>query len=400
MDGTGCGSLHIGKISLSTCQPISLMRSAQQPCHQISHSLRMDTTPAHILWARNPNQRISHYKNELVKVQNLYYDRRHKQCISACEQQLQRSEVCHTTTGRSFKESRNSNTMSQIHALQQAFLWFYHAVSYESIGLLAHNYSDNKLRFLDLARETYNSALKCLPLPYVSTEAGIYEQPGSSPLALEFTTLRTEKQSKATHDLSLEPTHVAEVPSSSSAGSFYSTASPSKVETTASYVEEPPSPEIYADEEEPTLYAPTEQGDTPQPEQLAPPTTPATHKARLSRVLSSPQAVQEELIPSPLFSRNPKPAHLPTPIDGADISRPLPPLPFNHNTATFKLHGTRIIQDPHYLMRKTAVRTLIARFEGVLPLPPSTPTATSHSDASNTRNLHATISHDSRRILP
>lgn len=101
------------------------------------------------------------------------------------------------------------------------------------------------------------------------------------------------------------------------------------------------------------------------------PKTPVPHNTRLKRAFSSPQVLQEDLVPSPLFSRNAKTARLPTPspID-AVVTRPLPPLPFHHDRSNFKIQGTRITQDP--FLRKTAVQTLIACFEGILPLPRST----------------------------
>lgn len=53
----------------------------------------MDPASAHIKRADlAKNRRISFYKDELVKVQNLYNSRRYKQCIALCDQ-LQRTEV-------------------------------------------------------------------------------------------------------------------------------------------------------------------------------------------------------------------------------------------------------------------------------------------------------------------
>lgn len=53
----------------------------------------MDPACAHFKRADLAKDRkISFYKDELVKVQNLYDNRRYKQCIALCDQ-LQRTEV-------------------------------------------------------------------------------------------------------------------------------------------------------------------------------------------------------------------------------------------------------------------------------------------------------------------
>ncbi|KAJ9615411.1 hypothetical protein H2200_001486 [Cladophialophora chaetospira] len=292
----------------------------------------MNQTPAHVSHLRGRNGRISDYKKELVEVQSLFYGRHYKQCIALCEQ---------------LQSSKN-------HALHQAFLWFYHAISYESIGLLAHNFSRNKLQFLDLARDSFGSAAKCLPLPHVTTEAGAYEQPEESPLNTAFRVSTVPADPISQVDLGSCPCL------------FHGSPCP-KVEGTIK--ENEATPQNSAEQESQDEV----EGEASSEDQHLSPATPATHKTRLSRVLSSPRALQDELVPSPLFSRNTKPAPLPR-SPTVDITlRPLPPLPFNHK-ATFKMDGTRIVQDP---CRKTAVQTLIVRFEGILPLPPATPVSDS-----------------------
>jgi len=52
---------------------------------------------------------------------------------------------------------------------------------YESLGRAAHNYSSNKLPFLNLAQQAFESAKKALPLPYLSNENGVYYSSAISP---------------------------------------------------------------------------------------------------------------------------------------------------------------------------------------------------------------------------
>lgn len=110
-----------------------------------------------------------------------------------------------------------------------------------------------------------------------------------------------------------------------------------------------------------------------------------THKKRLSRTLSSQHVLAEALIPSPLFSRGlsskkESQSHsltqslpvIPVPLPQVALSRPLPPtptsrplpnLPFNHNPR-FIRKGKRFVVVPR---RKTALSTLISRWEGRVP---------------------------------
>ncbi|ETI26319.1 hypothetical protein G647_03096 [Cladophialophora carrionii CBS 160.54] len=298
--------------------------------------------------------KITYYWKEFVKVQTLFYERRYKQCIALCEQ-LQRSEI---------------------HGLHRAFLWFYHAVCYEAIGLLAHDFSRNKLQFLDSARESFDLAVKSLPMPFASTEAGTYAQIDDSPLTADshFSLPFTDKVAQTTHATFPQAPRIREgSPFRSPSSSIYSTASPLKAEPISDCDDQSPMKK----REHPPIFPTVAEPNEPEDKQPVVPATPATHRTRLSRVLSSPQALQQELVPSPLFSRHAKQARLPQPANGNDIPRPLPPLPFKHNPLSFKTDGTRMTQGP--LLRQTVVQTLIARFEGILPLPPSTPLTTAHS---------------------
>ncbi|EXJ87036.1 hypothetical protein A1O3_03993 [Capronia epimyces CBS 606.96] len=312
----------------------------------------MAQTPAHIKHVHGPDRRISAYRDELVSVQSLYHDRRYKQCIALCEQ-LQRPEI---------------------HPVQQMFLWFYRAISYESIGLIAHDYSSNKLRFLYSAKENFTLALRSLPLPYMSTETGVYEQPEYSPLP-SLSAIRSVSHANARlHVVSPARTGMAGMVQSASSCSNYSTGSivlePHKTPSTdddSSFgnTHNPITPRLQAE------LNGTESGS------ITLPTTPATHKSRLSQSLSLEHKLADELVPSPLFSRKSKKAHITEPDEDIAL-RPLPPLPFSHHS-NFELLGSRIVQVP--AMRKTAVETLIARYEGCLPLtssPIQSPTPTGH----------------------
>ncbi|EXJ74355.1 uncharacterized protein A1O5_02651 [Cladophialophora psammophila CBS 110553] len=242
------------------------------------------------------------------------------------------------------------------------------------MGLIAHDFSGNKLQFLDSARESFNLALKWLPLPYVSTEGGTYAQREDSPIAPEFRSpaLSVNRTPPASRKWMSAAGWVTETPPSVSSSSVYSTES---AISNGRFVQEcsasSPQKRTYQTNRAPHAHINSQEG-TSECNPSEHPATPAPGESRLDRSASSRQALQDDLVPSPLFSRNPKCACPPRP-DSNDNTRPLPPLPFNHKS-DFKAQGTRIIQDP--LMRKTAVQTLIARFEGVLPLSPSSPLAT------------------------
>ena len=68
-----------------------------------------------------------------------------------------------------------------MHPLHKSFLHFFIAICYESLGRAAHNYSSNKLPFLNLAQQAFASAKNALPLPYLSNENGVYSSPAISP---------------------------------------------------------------------------------------------------------------------------------------------------------------------------------------------------------------------------
>ncbi|EXJ88231.1 hypothetical protein A1O1_05161 [Capronia coronata CBS 617.96] len=326
----------------------------------------MAQTPAHIQYAHGPDRRISAYRDEFVKLQSLYLERRYKQCIALCEQ-LQRPGVWqHFHLYAPGWAKSHILTSEQIHPVHEVFLCFYHAISYESLGLIAHDYSSNKLRFLDFAKESYNLALKSLPLPYVSTEAGKYEQNAHSPLASVFA-------APALHHVNAG---IQDTPSKILASGLVESASACSIYSTDSMISEP---YTVLDSSTPSSssskkYDPTTpraQGalKSLESDHLRVPTTPAPHKSRLSQSMSLEHQLADDLVPSPLFSRKSKQARITESVP--DVThRPLPPLPFGHQS-NFEVRGSRIVQ----VLRKTAVDTLIAQYEGCLPLSPS-PTQT------------------------
>ncbi|EHY59387.1 hypothetical protein ABEF95_015708 [Exophiala dermatitidis] len=342
------------------------MHRPSYPRHTITI---MPQTPAHVRHVYGRDARISSYKNQLVEIQNLYRDRRYKQCIALCEE-LQTPEVWpfRSHTGVVYPWKFLALTTRQIHPVLKVYLWFYNAISHESIGLIAHDYSNNKQRFLELARQNFKLALSGLPLPYVSTETGGYDQPEYSPLASVFATPSIQRGCHTSHSASpSKSVTVIMVPSAST----YSVYSPESIITsphTGDSVEHSP-----AQEAEYLTTPLTKKGElhaTPETNRPLPSLSPGTHTSRLSQSLSLEHELAKELVPSPLFSRTPKQARLTEPN-----GRPLPPLPFNHKS-DFEVQGSRIVQVTAG-MRKTAVQTLIARYEGGLPLTSSPGTESS-----------------------
>jgi hypothetical protein len=111
-----------------------------------------------------------------------------------------------------------------------------------------------------------------------------------------------------------------------------------------------------------------------------------SYQNRLSACLSSTHLLDEELVPSPLFSRTRKTAHVPFPTISASLDpiaangigtlsiseppRPLPRTPHNHLT-----HQTLLPA------RLTAVQTLISKYEKALPSPTSPSSETTSAPA-------------------
>lgn len=282
----------------------------------------------------------------------------------------------------------------QLHPLHEGFLWYYHAICYECMGLSVHNFSRNKVRFLELASDGLDTALKVLPLPYATSALEDHQEHDDSPPA-------SKSPTKAVHyhcDVHSPPTtpcaNASSFPVSNSIGSIYS------IQTCAAEPDSSSSGEDQEDEEdenEKDNGDDEEEQDTLPQQESTTSSSPITHdhtisttsmaldpthKDRLLKSLSTMHTLTEELVPSPLFSRLrksatiiPEPGSTDSEFNGGPTrstsSKPLPPLPFNHKT-TFQMLGTRIVQMPKSTpVRKTTVQTLIARYDGLLPFPPS-----------------------------
>lgn len=246
------------------------------------------------------------------------------------------------------------------------------------MGLAAHNLSGTKARLLESAKDSLEMALSTLPLPYVTTTTGEYEQAENSPSTFTFPIHLLPHERDEVFDPQTPRNRVEGTPASDADGTVYSTRSYSlstcstpEVETEQASPEQhvKTSPEQHV-KTSPKLHS-LELSPTNSDNLINPRTGMSTHTDRLTQSLSCTHTLADDLVPSPLFSRCRKTASIAQVDNVSTPPRPLPPLPFNH-TANFQIHGTRIVQLPPPIpMRKTAVQTLIARFEGSLPLPPS-----------------------------
>ncbi len=214
----------------------------------------------------------------------------------------------------------------KIHALHKAFLWFYHAVCYESMGLISHDCSVNKIRFLASAQESFKSARGCLPLPYVSSEHGHYCQSELSPQYGAIDSSPTPSTIESFYASPTPKTATSNVAQSESACSFAFTVTP--IQTFRSNTSFPAVSQDGSN-------VPAEGGAEAKVEYASQhPTVPdnhSTHKDRLSQSLSRTHALADDLVPSPLFSRTRKHAQVTQP-DQLTATRPLPPLPFDHKS--------------------------------------------------------------------
>ncbi|RVX69941.1 hypothetical protein B0A52_05776 [Exophiala mesophila] len=278
------------------------------------------------------------YNTELALVRESFLKGRYKKCAALCESLQPRD----------------------------AYLWYYHATCHEFMGLSTHSLSSNKLRLLEIARDSLHLALQCLPLPFAITTRGQYQFPEGSPFGSQV--------SPVSRDQTCLKQFSPQTPSMLARGlprtiSSYSVLTDWEEPGTFMLVGPQPLPER-------DMKASSEvRRESPQHLRsisVLPPASPRKdHKARLSQSLSVKHNLAHELVPSPLFSRTRKSA-LGGPGADETTSRPLPALPFNHN-AGFQIFGTRIKQIPRSAKmvddtRKTGIQTLIARFEERLPL--------------------------------
>ncbi|KAK5088062.1 hypothetical protein LTR05_002278 [Lithohypha guttulata] len=286
------------------------------------------------------------WKDDIVSVRELYRDRRYRRCIVLCSQLLERED----------------------HPLLKTFLSFYQAVCFESLGHISHDRSNNKIPLLEQARDAFISASDLLPLPFRTTADGNYDEPQPSPACPTLDLLELYENS---------PPAPSSVPEQTRGRQPERCVSTSRASTSSRLQGPLPACHIYVDlhsSESPSMDLEDDSYlvGTPQEKALA--------KARLSRSLSSQHALTGELVPSPLFSKGPSSRKgsqlqydgintllplftLNKPLPPTPFSRPLPELPFNHN-AQFTLKGKRFYIVPR---RKTALATLISKFEGRSP---------------------------------
>lgn len=256
------------------------------------------------------------WKEKITKIKELYSSHSFKQCAALCEECLVNKPV------RIASQSLHQLLICQAHPLHETFLRFHAAICHESLGLLAHKYSNNKLLSLNKARDHFTAALAALPLPYCTTESGRYDCLNESPQVLD-----------------APPT-----PSS-----IYDPSSPTPL-AHLSILEEVFEIESVADsDEESDIFSVPDfnkytsrqldfniETSEDEDESLPPWELTLDQRKRLSESLSKDHVVQEALLPKPLFAK--KLASVPPP----PAPRALPPIP---------------TRNP--VLRKTALQTLL-----------------------------------------
>lgn len=253
--------------------------------------------------------------------------------------------------------------------MHKTFLLFYQAVCYENLGCIAHEYSSNKIPLFEQARDAFILASEALPLPFLSESVDLCNENRESPVCPTFDILTFYNNSPTTTNRTMPNTSIMKRKrtfSANTSGLEWFTDHITCDSKTPSSKEYPPHPlcntsSVYTTIEEDRISA-----------------RDGSHMARLSRSLSSQHTLADYLVPSPLFSRGlstgensqdqvgGKPLILMTlskPLPPTPINRPLPALPFNHKPE-FVLKGKRLLLIPR---RKTALATLISKFEGVSP---------------------------------
>jgi len=76
--------------------------------------------------------------------------------------------------------------IDQAHPLHKTFLHFFSALCYESLGLIAHNYSSQKIPYLNLAKDAFALASSTLPAQFTSDGLRNCDSPTASPMLREF----------------------------------------------------------------------------------------------------------------------------------------------------------------------------------------------------------------------
>ncbi|KAL1855117.1 hypothetical protein Plec18170_004533 [Paecilomyces lecythidis] len=93
------------------------------------------------------------WKLALERIKLLYLRRQYKQCAARANELLEKSQ-------------------GTIHSVHKTYIHFYIAICYEELGRAAHNYSKNKLQFLNLALDNLTACSLSLPdsVPVPDTE--------------------------------------------------------------------------------------------------------------------------------------------------------------------------------------------------------------------------------------
>ena len=257
------------------------------------------------------------WKDTITNIRELYAAHKFKQCAALCGQALVNNPV------RLPPQQPLQKLTCQAHPLHETFLHFYAAICYESLGLLAHKFSNNKLSFLDQAQDHFTAALAALPLPYCTTELGKYDCVDDSPRVLQIT---------LTPSSIYDPMSPTAVPLLNIISEASATASDKDSDDEGSIFPSVPDFNKYTARKLDFSISPVED----EADSLSPCELTFDQRKRLSQSLSSGHIVQEALLPKPLFVK--KVSTLPPP----PAPRALPPIP---------------TRDP--VLRKTALQTLL-----------------------------------------
>ncbi|EKG22367.1 hypothetical protein MPH_00297 [Macrophomina phaseolina MS6] len=133
------------------------------------------TVPRLDLHVPTPDEGKDDVRKILNEVKHLYFDRRYRQCASKCVDLLE-------------KRCRDH------HALIRAFLYFYAAMSYDSLARSMHNHSVARIPALQQSQDFYNKALATLPEPLPLQQE---EKRPQSPPKLSLSLPAQEEQLKA-----------------------------------------------------------------------------------------------------------------------------------------------------------------------------------------------------------
>jgi hypothetical protein len=346
--------------------------------------MNMAFTPAQIKQPFAASQRGEITIQDLIHVRQLYLERRYKQCISRCQEL-----IVLDVSNRQFTSNLIANGL-QLHGIHKSFLHFHEAISYEALGQAAHAYSRNKLHFLELAKEKFTDTLDCLPQPFNSSSRGVEATPRPSPIFVGSPAENEVCPAESPESVITPTIEVFSHARTVSDESKYSTSNSSVSETytVPDFNKYSPRPDLLVAPRNfprtvtfPDVSKMDETDDSEgsddesQQDNIDAPPSPeqVRHDARLSACLSSTHVLAKDLVPSPLFSRTKKIVQIPLPPGVGQPNantdtiileamgqapRPLPPTPFIHADHTTLLPS-----------RRTAVQTLITKYEDRLPSP-------------------------------